>query len=230
MEWKLNQGYYLAHAAGVIWEGAGIAMAGFSGMGKSTLALHLMSRGAKFVSNDRLLFKKEKNDLNMLGVAKLPRINPGTALNNSDLKSVIPPDDKREFSELSEEELWDLEHKYDVFIDKCFGKDKFILSAPMDLIVMLNWQRNEEPISTKFVSFSDRRDLLGAFMKSPGLFYEPEDVLAQESLTEENYIEKLKEFPVLEISGGVNFERAVKEIIKVIKTKKNNQDKEKISI
>ena len=100
----------------------------------------------------------------------------------------------------------------------------------MNLIVMLNWQRNDEPIKTKTVNFSDRKDLLGAFMKSPGLFYEPENVLAQESLTEENYIEKLKEFPVLEISGGVNFERAVKEIIKFIKTKKKNQDKEKISI
>ena len=219
MEWKLNQGYYLAHAAGVIWDDMGIAMAGFSGMGKSTLALHLMSRGAKFVSNDRLLFKKEKDEFNMLGVAKLPRINPGTALNNADLKSVIPPEDRREFSELAENELWDLEHKYDVFIDECFGKNKFILSSPMNLIVMLNWQRNNKPIQQQFVRFSERRDLLRAFMKSPGLFYEPEEVKA-DNLAEDNYIEILKNFPVLEISGGVNFDDAVKAIIKLINTKK----------
>ncbi|MBC8285194.1 MAG: HprK-related kinase B [Nitrospinae bacterium] len=224
MEWKLNQGYYLAHAAGVIWEGIGIAMAGFSGMGKSTLALHLMSRGATFVSNDRLLFKKDGDNLNMLGVAKLPRINPGTALNNSDLKSVIPPEDRREFSELSKEELWDLEHKYDVFIDECFGKNKFVLSNPMNLIVMLNWQRNTNPISTQFVSFSERRDLLGAFMKSPGLFYEPEEVEPKDNLTEEHYIEMLKDFLILEISGGVNFDEAVKEVFKLINSiKKKNQ-------
>lgn len=225
MEWKLNQGYFLAHAAGVIWDGVGIAMAGFSGMGKSTLALHLMSRGAKFVSNDRLLFKKENDDFYMLGVAKLPRINPGTALNNSDLESVIPPEDRREFSELSESELWDLEHKYDVFIDECFGKNKFILSNSMNLIVMLNWQRTTDPITTKLVSFSDRGDLLGAFMKSPGLFYEPEEVEAHDSLTEDSYIEALKGFPVLEISGGVNFDEAVKVIIKLVNEKNKNSKK-----
>lgn len=224
MEWKLNQGYFLAHAAGVIWEGMGVSMAGFSGMGKSTLALHLMSRGGKFVSNDRLLFKKEGGDINMLGVAKLPRINPGTALNNPDLKNVIPPEDRMGFSDLSVAELWDLEHKYDVFIDECFGKDKFVLSTPMNLIVMLNWQRNEMPVKTQFVNFSERRDLLGAFMKSPGLFYEPEEIVAQEGLTEENYIKKLKGFPVLEVSGGVNFEVVVKEILNIIYTLKRDKN------
>ena len=51
----LDRGALLAHAAGVNREGRGLALAGFSGMGKSTLALHLLSRGMNFVSNDRLL-------------------------------------------------------------------------------------------------------------------------------------------------------------------------------
>jgi HprK-related kinase B len=220
MEWKLNQGFFLAHASGVIWKGVGIAMAGFPGMGKSTLALHLMSRGARFVSNDRLLFKKEKPGLNMLGVAKLPRINPGTALNNPHLTNVMPPDERERFADLTIEELWDLEHKYDVFIDGCFGKDKFVLSTPMNLIVMLNWNRKESAINSHFVSFADRRDLLGAFMKSPGLFYEPEEVETQANLSEENYIDQLHGIPVLEISGGVNFDEAAKAISLIINSEK----------
>ena len=46
IQWELNNGALLAHAAAVKADGRGLALAGFSGMGKSTLALHLMSRGA----------------------------------------------------------------------------------------------------------------------------------------------------------------------------------------
>ena len=64
-------------------------MAGFSGAGKSTLALHVMSLGATFVSNDRVMVAETPaNDSGapmMYGVAKHPRINPGTAMNNPDL-------------------------------------------------------------------------------------------------------------------------------------------------
>ena len=209
IEWKLNQEFLLAHAAGIVWNGKGIAMAGFSGMGKSTLALHLMSQGAKFVSNDRLLFKKNTDEVAMVGVAKLPRINPGTILNNLQLSKVMPSEDKKKFANLSGNDLWDLEQKYDVFIDECFGPGKSVLSSPMDLIVMLNWHRNDNNIKTHFVNFADRRDLLSAFMKSPGLFYEPDATLLQNGLTEENYIAQLKEVRVLEIFGGVNFDQAV---------------------
>lgn len=216
MEAKLNQGYFLAHAAGVIWEGKGISMAGFSGMGKSTLALHLMSAGGTFVSNDRLLFKKNSGDYKMVGVAKLPRINPGTALSNRHLKNVIPDEEKNEFHKLSNDELWHLEQKYDVFIDECFGPDKFTLNASMDLIVMLNWNRNEKNIRSRFVDFENRKDLLRAFMKSPGLFYEPEKIIAHDYLSEENYIRQLQDIRVLEISGGVNFDQAVQTISKTL--------------
>ncbi len=224
MEWKLNQDYFLAHAAGVVWQGAGISMAGFSGMGKSTLALHLMSRGAKFVSNDRLLFKKEDSAINMIGVAKLPRINPGTALNNPDLQGVMPKEDCEKFRELTGAELWNLEHKYDVYIDECFGPDKFVLAAPMNLIVMLNWDHSNKNLKTNFVDFADRRDLLGAFMKSPGLFYEPEEIVVQDNLSDESYVSELSGFPILEISGSVDFDEAADAISNIINSKDGNKN------
>ena len=134
IQWELDRGALLAHAAGVEDNGRGLALAGFSGMGKSTLALHLMSRGLKFISNDRLMLRRNGDGAVMRGLPKLPRINPGTALNNPDLASVVPEDEQEEFIHLSEDDIWTLEHKYDVRIDQCFGPGKFKLASPHERI------------------------------------------------------------------------------------------------
>ncbi len=59
IQWTLDRGALLFHAAGVAMSRdggySGLALAGFAGMGKSTLALACMSKGATFVSNDRLM-------------------------------------------------------------------------------------------------------------------------------------------------------------------------------
>lgn len=206
IQWDLDRGALLAHAAGVNRHGRGLALAGFAGMGKSTLALHLMSRGLVFVSNDRLLIRRVDGRPFMRGVPKLPRINPGTALNNPDLSEVIPEDEREAFADLDRSQIWDLEHKYDVKISECFGHDRFQLNSPLDGLVILNWQRDAGAPSVGRVNLAQRRDLLGAVMKSPGLFFQPAGPEPDHS--EEAYIEALNDTTVIEVSGGVDFERA----------------------
>lgn len=208
IQWRLNRGCLLGHAAGVLVNGCGIAVAGFSGAGKSTLALHLMSRGATFVSNDRLLIWKQGRGLAMSGVAKLPRINPGTALNNPDLSGIIPPEQRHTFEQLSGAALRDLEHKYDVPIDEVFGPGRFRLQATMHLLVILNWQHVDAPCIVHDVGIVGRHDLLGAFIKSPGLFYQPGPEVPEWQLSRNAYVDHLTRCRVIECFGGVDFERA----------------------
>ncbi len=216
IQWLVDQGYFLGHAAGIEWKGKGIGFAGFSGMGKSTLALHLMSRGGNFISNDRLLVKRNNQSVEMLGIPKLPRINPGTALNNPDLEKVIPENEKVRFKDLTEEMLWNLEYKYDVFIDQCFGAGRFTLSADMNLLVILNWKPNGQPPNFNLVDLNERRDLLQAFLKSLGLFYNLQDDSGEPEVSEEAYLLQLRGCRVLEISGGVDFQKAVDACIKLV--------------
>jgi len=206
--WMLVRGSLLGHAAAVKKNGRGLAFAGFSGMGKSTLALHLMSRGTTFVSNDRLLVHAHPGRLTMEGVAKLPRINPGTALNNPDLGTILSDEDRDRFSALKMEELWHLEHKYDVPIESCFGPGRFELESPMHGLVLLNWKHDQTPMQAGLVNLAERRDLLPAFMKSAGLFFLPGDRADELDFSEEAYIDLLRECPVLELSGGVDFDGA----------------------
>ncbi len=215
IEWILCRGCLLGHAAAVVLNGQGLAMAGFSGAGKSTLALHLMNEGATFISNDRLMIAKSKNGLVMHGVAKMPRINPGTALNNPYLRKIMSPDEQDRFAGLPENELWELEHKYDALIDDCYGPERFVLRAGMEGLVLLNWRRNAGPTGVSLVNLAERRDLLPAFMKNVGLFFLPPNGCAMPAPIEEAYIDFLSRCRVLEISGGINFAAATRACVQL---------------
>ncbi|HDS16899.1 MAG TPA: HprK-related kinase B [Proteobacteria bacterium] len=199
--YKLDQGCLLGHAAAVAKGGRGLALAGFSGMGKSTLALHLMSRGTDFISNDRLLIEGEAGKPQfMYGIAKLPRINPGTALGNPDLAMVMPLADRERFGLLETDALWQVEHKYDVYIDQCFGRDRFQSKATLEALVILNWERQGGGLVVVAADESRRRALLPAFMKAAGLFY-----LGTAAVALEKYLRRLSVCPMYELRGGVDF-------------------------
>jgi HprK-related kinase B len=210
--WLLERGFVLCHAAGVVRDGRGLAIAASSGGGKSTLALHLMSCGLDFASNDRLLVRHFPEGARMSGIPKLPRINPGTILGNPDLRPMLPGDRKRELEEVEEDELWELEEKYDVMIDEVFGERRIELEAPLEAFLVLNWERESaEPMRIRRVDLGERRDLLRAIMKPAGPFHVPEgrpvrraDLLP----APEKYLEQLVGVAAYEASGRVDFEAA----------------------
>lgn len=216
IEWMLCRGCLLGHAAGVEHQGRGLALAGFSGTGKSTLSLHIMSRGTRFVSNDRLIVQQTARGLRMNGVAKLPRINPGTVLNNPDLSTVISDEERAAFKEIPTDVLWHVEQKYDVPIDECFGRDKFVLSAPMEDLVILNWRRDKTPLVIRRIDPFERKDLLPAFMKTPGLFIHKGEDCRLAEISEDNYAEWLSKCRVWEFAGGVDFEGATRACLGIL--------------
>lgn len=208
IELRLRRGALLFHAAGVAEDGRGLAIAGFAGAGKSTLALEIMRHGTEFVSNDRIMAARGPEGLTMTGVAKMPRVNPGTILNNPSLAPVMDAADRARFAALPQAELWDLEHKYDACINACFGPGRFRLSCPMAGLVILRWKRDASPMATARVDLRTRRDLMPAFMKDVGLFYEPDSPSESFLANEEAYLDLLGGLPVLEIHGGVDFPKA----------------------
>jgi len=215
MQLLLDHGFVLLHAAGVEHNGKGIALCGFAGMGKSTLALQFMNHHWNFISNDRVLIRKtQTHELQMVGIPKLPRINPGTILNNPKLIPILTHTERVRYEALSNKELWDLEAKYDAPLHQIYGANCIRFGAPMEALIILNWERTStESLSIQEVNIANRPDLFPAFSKQPGLFYESELDPQVPHFQPEHYISTLDHTSIKEITGQATFETAVHALI-----------------
>lgn len=218
MNWLQNRGWLICHAAGLVENGRTLGIAGFSGGGKSTLMLHMMEHpGVNYLTNDRLFIRKENSGVQAAGIPKLPRVNPGTIVHNPRLHPLIPETERAALLAMPNEQLWELEDKYDVLIDEVYGADRFTVTTPLGAFLVLNWKRNsDEPLKLQQVDLAERRDLLtAAIMKSPGPFYQFADgsfLNDDMPLDEQPYLDTLADIPVYEVSGGIDFEAMAKRI------------------
>jgi len=206
----LQSGAVLGHAAGVAFGEKGLALAGASGSGKSTLALKLLDLGGDFVSNDRLVILRGSSGLVMRGLAKHPRVNPGTLLTNPGLRKLLSQAEQQELSSLPHEALWQLERKYDVPIHRVFGSGRFRLQAGLQALIILNWSPDSLD-GMRIVKVDPERnpELLTSFMKTPGVFLEM-DSSRLEAVSIQDYQQFMQSCPVYEISGGVDFNGAAR--------------------
>ncbi len=201
---ELRAGARLLHAAGVALGEAGLAIAGLAGAGKSTLALEIMRHDATFVSNDRLLVGPGRQGLVMTGIARMPRVNPGTILHNDRLAGLLTEAERTRFSHLSDRALRRLEYKYDVPIHACFGPGRFRLRARLRALAVLCWQPGGGALCSRWTTVAACPELLPAFMKDVGVFFEEGPRMAREA----DYLDLLAECPLLVLEGGVDFQRA----------------------
>ena len=219
----LQRDAVLAHAAGVSIDGRGIVLAAVAGSGKSTLALHLMARGCEFVSNDRVVLSRQPDGhVKMDGIAKMPRINPGTILHNPALSDLLPGSRRTELELLPRDELWQLEEKYDVPITRIFGPNRFRLHADVQAIVLLTWQRVPGETIVSEPDLSTRPDLMDALMKTPGVFTLRRDLDgARLTPVPEPYLNCLQGVKIVELSGGLDFDRGCDVCLELLKDKES---------
>jgi HprK-related kinase B len=208
---RLDEGWALCHAAAVGSRGQGIGIAARAG--ESTLALHLMGTGQSFVSNDRLLIQRTGELTELAGVPKMPRVNPGTLLNNPDLNGILPAKRRVALERMDRGELWQLEEKYDVMIRDVYGPGRCLYRASLRALVVLNWAHAASaPAQFNRVEIGERLDLLTLVMKSPGVFRrDAEGRNAAEAAcpAPEPYLRALTRIPVYEATGTVDFDAGV---------------------
>ncbi|NOT02471.1 MAG: HprK-related kinase B [Phycisphaerales bacterium] len=208
IEWRLRCGGLLLHASGVSLDNAGLAIAGPAGRGKSTLALEMLERGFDYVSNDRVITDKHLPSSLMYGVPKRPRVNPGTLLHHRRLSEMLEPGDRDRLNRMSADELWHLEEKRDVDVERWFPRCKHVLLARLSAVVVLNWQRDAGPLRLAPVTLSDRTEILELIVKDPGVFHPGRQASSSPEQNVRRYQDVLRECPVCEITGGVDFAAA----------------------
>ena len=205
-----QQGWLICHAAASTANERAIGFAGFSGRGKSTLMLHLMEEpGVGYLTNDRLFIRRQDESVRARGIPKLPRVNPGTIIGNPQLHGLISQVEHDHFAAMPRDQLWELEQKHDVHIDRVYGPGRIGPESPLSAFVVLNWQRDESSIATlDQIELAERGDLLATIMKSPGPFYQYSDghFHADDTAFDDTaYLQALHGVPVFEVTGGIDF-------------------------
>ena len=218
MTWLQNAGCVICHASAVATQGRGVAIAAYSGGGKSTLALQLMNNGLDFISNDRLFVRRDNAvhdtiaTTTMYGVAKQPRINPGTILNNPTLSTLIAEPRQQQLRAMDKRALWELEEKYDAPIAELYGPNRFKSSAGLHALIILNWShQSTAQTQLSAVDISEQPQLLEAVMKSPGPFHYDRDGVpwANGQLPNiDHYLQALADIQIYQITGRVDFAAA----------------------
>ncbi|MDO6824211.1 HprK-related kinase B [Marinobacter sp. 1_MG-2023] len=213
LNYQQRQGYLLGHASAFNIDGSVTAIAASSGGGKSTLMLKaLEADNTRFLSNDRILFKVAGDQVRILGLAKHPRVNPGTLINSQRLQSILPESKRKRFEGMPQGQLWDIEQKYDVLIPQAYGEDKAALSGRLKNLVLLDWTLGaSEPTALSTVDIRANPEALEGLRKSPGPFFQQADgrFPPEQSRSADIYVENLRGVQIWRLAGKVDFERAI---------------------
>jgi HprK-related kinase B len=165
----LDEGACMIHASAVVGEGRAVAIVGQSGSGKSSVAVRLMERGFDYLANDRLFLKPQRRSVQGYGVPKLPRVNPGTLLAGSRTSRVIDERRRRSYRALGSEELWDVNEKYDLDVERTLGRS-WLLHAPLGAAFVLRWRRDGKGLQFRRLITAQAVEELRAATKTFGPF------------------------------------------------------------
>jgi len=209
----LRNGFVLGHAAGFSVNGNITAIAAGSGGGKSTLMLRCLEKASRqFVTNDRILMRQSDEGVEAVGIAKLPRVNPGTLLHSERLKSILAVKRQEELLTMTKQDLWQLEEKYDVQIEDKYGPDRVELTGKLSNLVMLDWSlESTQPTQLERVDLNRSPDNIEGLRKRPGPFYQDEsgafaDLYACDSV--KTYCDTLSGVQVFRLTGAIDFDKA----------------------
>jgi len=213
----LRRGHSLLHASAVSREGRTAVLAGPPGAGKSTSALHLVEAGFHCLSNDRVLARPMVDMVEALGYPKQPRVNPGTLLGHPRLSSLLEPADRAALAALPPGELWELERKSDVDLDRIYGAGTVDLRGRMDALVLLRWRRAGQGLDVRRLSVDEALAALPLVYKNLGAFdldRVPGAAMTAADLA--GYRELFGRVAVVEVTGGVNFAALVGVVDKLL--------------
>jgi HprK-related kinase B len=206
----LRRGHVLLHASAVAWNGRVAALAGPPGAGKSTSALHLVEAGYRFVSNDRLLVHPQPRVVEAVGYPKMPRVNPGTLVHHPRLVALLSDDERRRYTALAPDALWDLEEKRDVDLEAAYGPGTVELSGNLQALVLLKWSRGGQGLSVRRLEAAEALANLPLFYKDLGAF-DLDRPARRDGQVERlsRFAELLGRVTVVEVTGAPDFEALV---------------------
>jgi len=215
---RMDAGYTLFHASALARGDRGMIVSGRSGAGKSSAAIWTLDHGISIISNDRLLARRDSGadagSIPMLGVPKKPRINPGTIVGNPKLHGMMDPAELARYQAMPREELWHVEHKFDLDVKSVFGPGAERATAMLHAAFFIDWAvESSDPCRCGLLPRERYPEFYRAVFKDGGVFDLRNSETSLKPHHEAEYERVLEGIPVYHVTGGVSFETLVQNIL-----------------
>ncbi len=215
---RMDAGYTLFHASALALGDRGMILSGRSGAGKSSAAIWTLDHGISIISNDRLLARRAAGagteGIPMLGVPKKPRINPGTIVGNPKLHGMMPPAELARYRAMPKEELWHVEHKFDLDVKTVFGPGAEQATAMLHAAFFIDWDvKSGDEYHCELLPVERYHEFYHAVFKDGGVFDLRNSETSIKPEHETEYERVLKGIPVYHVTGGVSFDSLVNSIL-----------------
>ncbi len=139
----VERGYLTLKGSALTRDGRGIALVGGPDSARRALAVTLLGRGFRWVTEDSLLVRVAVGHVEMRGLPGLLRLGPAAMLAHPTLRAMLPDDERARYEGQTWRELREVEARYVVDAADAFGADGIATEGVLEMIVALGWKNGE---------------------------------------------------------------------------------------
>jgi HprK-related kinase B len=168
----VDRGYLTLKGSALVRDGRGIALVGGPDIARRALAVTLVARGCRWVTEDLLLVRVAAGHVEMRGLPGLLRLGPGAMLAHPTLRATLSDDERAQYEGKNWRELREVETRYVVDAAEAFGADGIAEGGTLEMIAALRWKASAENESTTVAPLvrSDAYEILAEATRSFGLY------------------------------------------------------------
>ncbi len=168
----VERGYLTLKGSALTRNGRGIALVGGPDTARRALAVTLLGRGFRWVTEDSLLVRVSAGQVEMRGLPGLLRLGPAAMLAHPALRALLSDDERARYEGQTWRDLREIEARYVLEAADVFGADGIATSGVLEMIVALRWKGGETEGTTTIAPLarSDAYEALADATRSYGLY------------------------------------------------------------
>ncbi|MDQ6832674.1 MAG: hypothetical protein M3008_04685 [Chloroflexota bacterium] len=168
----VERGYLTLKGSALTRNGRGIALIGGPDTARRALAVTLLGRGFRWVTEDSLLVRVASGQVEMRGLPGLLRLGPAAMLAHSALRALLSDDERARYEGQTWRDLREIEARYVLEAADVFGADGIATSGVLAMIVALRWKGGgtEGTPTVAPLARSDAYEALADATRSYGLY------------------------------------------------------------
>ena len=139
----VERGFLTLKGSALMRDGRGIALVGGPDGARRALAVTLLGRGFRWVTEDSLLVRVAAGHVEMRGLPGLLRLGPAAMLAHPALRAMLPDDEGARYEGQTWRAMREIEARYVVDAAEAFGVGGIATGGALEMIVALRWKNGE---------------------------------------------------------------------------------------